>query len=212
MHPKTSMGSAAAVVQPMPGMITSVSHDRLERMLDEALIKADTHKQALKGRLRSNSSFLRWSKRAPTWMVVSLTAAIIVVVAGLFAWRNIPQASMKLASMRANVKASVPTYTPSGFKFAGPAKYNNGVLSITYKAGNRSFVITQQATNWDSSSLETNAVPHNSQVQTSQVKGNTVYIYGSTNNATWVNDGVRHTIQNSASLNSEQLLKIADSF
>ena len=33
--------TTAAIARPVPSMITSVSHQRLERMLDEALIKAD---------------------------------------------------------------------------------------------------------------------------------------------------------------------------
>jgi hypothetical protein len=48
-------------------------------------------------------------------------------------------------------------------------------------------------------------------VQTSVVNGTTVYIYGQTNDAAWVNNGVQYTVQDKASLNSDQLLKIANS-
>jgi uncharacterized protein DUF4367 len=138
---------------------------------------------------------------------------VMVGAATFLAWRNVPQVSMRVASMRASIKGSVPAYIPSGFKFAGPIKYESGSVSMTFKAAEdgKTFTITQQASKWDSSSLKANAVPANSQVQTALVKGTTVYIYGSKNNAAWVNNGIRYTIQGNAELNSDQLSKIADS-
>lgn len=203
--------NAAAATQQLPSMVASVSHQRLERMLDEALIRADAHKKALTGRLSANKGLWQRIKRLPTWLVVSLTVLIILLAGGFLAWRNIPFFSMKVASMRSQIKGSIPSYVPAGFKFAGPIKYQNGSLTMTYHAdGSQSFQITQKASNWDSASLEANAVPHNSQMQTSQIKGTTVYIYGDDNNATWVNNGICYTIRDKAQLNSDQLLKIAD--
>ena len=76
----------------------------------------------------------------------------------------------------------------------------------------RAFTITQQASDWDSASLLANYVSSASQTfQTSQIRGNTVYIYGEGDNATWVNNGIWYTINDRAGLNPDQLLKIAES-
>ena len=116
--------------------------------------------------------------------------------------------------MRAKINASIPGYTPAGFRFEGPIAYQNGTVLMSFKANGdneRTYTIMQQASNWNSDSLAANIIPASSQVQTSQVKGTTVYIYGDSNDATWVNNGIRYSIKDSAKLNSDQLIKIADS-
>lgn len=209
---KTHNDTAAAAAQYPQSLATTMSHQRLERMLDAALIRADAHKKALKGRLSANRGLWQKIKHLPTWFVVCFTIVAFLMAGGYFAWRNIPLLSMKVATLRTQIKGSIPAYVPSGFKFAGPIKYQNGALAINYQAdGSRSFQIVQKASTWDSAALEANAVPHNSQMQTSQIKGTTVYIYGDENNATWVNNGVVYIINDKAQLGSEQLLKIADS-
>lgn len=211
--PAKSTTSATALIFRPPSLVTSVSHQRLERMLDEALIKADAHKQALSEHLRKKHRLRRVYRYLPRWLVIALTVLVAFSAGGYFAWRNIPQASMRLASLRADIKGTLPDYVPSGFKFSGPIRYQQGAISLTFKSAGdgRSFTITQQASNWDSASLASNAIPENSKVQTSQVKGATVFIYESGDKATWVSNGIRYTIEGNAQLNSDQLLKIAES-
>lgn len=192
--------SAVALAAPLPNVLAGLSHQRLEKMLDAALLSADAQKRALRVR------------RLPRWLVATLAVVVVAVGGTLFAWKNIPQASMKVAGLKAHINSSVPAYVPSDFKFAGPVESHDGTASMTYRSASndgQSFTIKQQASNWDSSTLEAN-IPK-SQVQTSQVKGTTVYIYGANNNATWVNNGIRYTIEDNAQLNSGELLKVADS-
>lgn len=201
--------SLQSVAPPLPSMVTSVSHQHLERLLDHALTQADTHKQALKSRTKG------WRRiaLAPKWLSVGASSLALLLLAGFFAWQNIPQVSMRLAATKAHVSASVPAYTPSGYSYAGPISAANNQVKISYKASanpQSSFAITQQASNWDSSSVAANAVPASSQVQTSQVNGTTVYIYGTGNDAKWVNHGVLFTLQDKANLSSDQILKIAN--
>jgi len=205
-----SSTSTAVALRP-PSMITSVSHQRLERMLDKALIGADAHKKALNGRLNRKGRLARRLGFLPRWLTISIVAMVVVLVGSYFAWRNIPYISMKFASVRAQVKGSLPDYIPSGFKFAGPIEYQSGTISMKFQTEteDRYFTIVQQASNWDSSSLEANTVPDDSRVQTSQVKGTTVYNYG--NRTTWVNNGSKYTIQDNAKLNYDELRKIAES-
>ncbi len=196
-----------------PSLITSVSHHRLERMLDEALIKADAHKQASKGRFSKAKGKFSKAGRIKKWSSIAVLAVITSSVALFFAYRNVPQFSTVFASMKSDVKTSIPAYVPSGYKFAGPAKTIGEGVSITYKGGyaGDSYTLTQEKSSLDSTSLKDNVIPKNSEVQSSQVKGTTIYIYNSNTSAAWVNNGVKYVIKGSAKLSPDQLLKIADS-
>ena len=208
--PTKAAGASSDVGRPLPSMVQSVSHQRLERMLDEALIQADAHKKSRK--TGNGSKRLGRLRIMPRWMVVSFALLTLVSAGAFIAWHNIPYASMKIASLRAQVKGSLPAYTPSGFKFAGPIKYEQGAISMTYKdAGDHSYTLEQEASAWDSSSLDENAVPDDSQVQKSQVKGTTVYYHSSDCQATWVNNGKRFVIHDNCLLDPSEISKIASS-
>lgn len=201
-----------AVSKPLPSLVTSVSHQQLERLLDEALTKADAHKKALNG--RSRTGLWQKVKFAPRWLTFGVAFVVLVVVAGFVAWHKIPQVAMRVASTRAHVDAKIPAYTPTGFSLATPVKYENGSVSVKFKAnddGSRSFTLIQKSSNMDSKSLADSVIPRGAQVQTSTINGTTVYIYGDNNDAAWVNHGVQYTIADNADLNSDQLLKLADS-
>lgn len=204
--------STAIAVRPMPSMVTSVSHQRLERMLDEALIHADTHKKALSDRLAGKRRLSRHFRFLPRWLTITVVAFIVVSAGTYFAWRNVPGVSLKFTSLRSQVRGSVPAYVPSGFKFAGPVQYEDGALIMTFKSKSdgRSFTFLQKASNWNSSSLEANSLPNDAQVQTSQVKGTTVY-FDKDNNASWVNNQISSKIKNDAGLTTDQIAKIAGS-
>jgi hypothetical protein len=206
-----SAPSASAAVRPLPSMVTSVSHQQLERLLDHALAKADAHKQILRGHKAKKSLLNRFIPRV--WAAVIVTTAILAI-AGFLAWQNLPQFSMRVAAIRTGVQASVPAYAPSGFNFAAPVSYNAKSVTLHYRSTTDptlSFTLTQQASNLDSESLAKTVIPVNTQVQTSQVDGTTVFIHGADNDAAWVNRGIWYTIDNSARLSSNQLLRIVES-
>ncbi len=199
---------AKAVPQPLPSMVVSASHQRLERMLDEALIRADAHKEMMRRRSRNP---LNRITRLPRWLVISVILVVLILLVGFFAWRNIPQVAVKVAGEQAHVSATFPAYAPSGFSVAGSISHQGNSVVIKYHNQNYTYDITQTSSSWDSTSLAANAIAPGSQVQTSQVQGTTVYIYGQQNNATWVNNGVWYKLQNHASLTSDQILKIVQS-
>lgn len=148
----------------------------------------------------------------PKWLTVGASALVLTTAAGLFAWQNIPQVAVKVASSRASVNASAPAYTPEGYRFSAPISYTKGLVTVRYQSANgQSYEITQQSSRLDSTSLASTVLSSEANVQTSQVKGNTVYIYGDKNDATWVNNGVRYTIVDNAGLDSNQILRIAGS-
>lgn len=211
--PAAAAAASASSREVMPSMVTSVSHQHLERLLDQALHRADAHKKAMQGKLPGRS----WWRRtldAPRWASLGTAFLIIAILGAFFAWQNVPQVSMRLAATKSSVNASVPDYTPPGFSFAGPIQYTNSSVTMDFKANSddaRNFKITQEKSTETSPSLAANSLADDSTVQTSQVNGTTVYIYGDQNHATWVNHGVRYTIQDNAKLDTEQILKIAGS-
>jgi len=204
--------SSTAIAKPLPSLITSVSHRHLERLLDQALTNADAHKQALRAQLKGNGFWQRVG-RAPKWLSISLLLLVILVLGGFFAWQNIPSVAVKVTSLRAHISASTPSYTPSGFKFAGLTNYHSGAITIQYKANSdasRTFAITQEKSNLNSPSLVATELSGNTS-QSSQINGKTVYIYGSDNDAAWVDHGIKYSIDDHANLNADQILKIAGS-
>jgi hypothetical protein len=208
-----NQSSNSILYKPLPSMVTSASHKQLERMLDEALTRADAHKKALR---RQSSSFGPWQriKSAPRWLSISMSVFAVLLLTAFVAWQKVPQVTMRIAASKAHVNAHVPGYVPSGFSYVAPVQYSDGSVTVKFQAnGNnsRAFSLTQKTSHMESKSLADSVVPANAQVQTSTVNGNTVYIFGNSNDAAWVNNGVAYTIKDAANLNSDQLLKIAGS-
>jgi hypothetical protein len=201
-----------AQANPLPSMVTSASHQQLERLLDLALVQADSHKQRLDH--GANKSFPRRLKFASNWkgLAAGLTAVLLLV--GFFAWQRVPQVAMKVTAMRAHVNASLPAYVPQGYSFAGPVKHSGRSVTVRFvsaKDSSQSFELTQKISNMNSTSFAATTLPKGTQIQTSQVNGNIIYIYGQTNHAAWVNHGMAYTIKDNAHLDSDQLLRIAGS-
>lgn len=206
---RTAHSSVNPVPAPAPSMITSVSHQKLERMLDEALVKADAHKAAMQYQAARHFWRRRWLSGPRRW-VVMLVFFLALGSSIFIAWQKVPQLSLKAASLRVHFKAVAPSYKPEGYKVSGPAKASAGAVSLTYQSGvdGSSYVVSQSTSNLTSAMVANTVVPHGASVQTSEVDGNTVYIYGTDDNAAWVNNGVLYTIKNSANLNSDELIKI----
>lgn len=211
--PKYSPSAAppASTSVALPSMVTSASHQKLERMLDVALTRADAHKQAL----RYHAARHFWQRPGflgrRTGLKLSLIVVLVLVAGGFAAWQKFPQLSIKLAAAKAHITASVPSYKPEGYSLAAPAQAINGQVLIKYKAvsdASQGYDITQQPSDMTSTSLANTLAPGGAQMQTSQVGGNTVYIYGSDNNAAWVNNGVLYKLSDHAHLSSDEILNI----
>jgi len=151
----------------------------------------------------------------PRWLAVGTILAVALLIAAFVTWNNVPQLAVRVASISSDVKASVPDYVPAGFGFEGPLAFNDNSVTMKFKSNadpSRNYSIVQKNSDWDSASLLANYLEPEAQTyQTSKVKGATVYIYGEQNNATWVDSGKWYTIKDNANLNTDQLLKIAES-
>lgn len=146
--------------------------------------------------------------------VLSIAAGVFVTlfVGGLIMYRNLPQLAMKLASTRAGVNASLPSYKPSGYDLAGPVQYTSGTVTVSYKSvtNDNGYQVVQKSSDWTSQSLLENFVSAKEPYQTFQDKGRTIYIYEDTS-ATWVSGGVWYQIEGDSDLTSDQLLRIVSS-
>jgi hypothetical protein len=194
----------------VPSLVASASHQKLERMLDAALTQADAHKKALKYEAARHF----WQKPGflgrRRGMKISLFLLFIFTGVLFAAWQKMPALSVKLAGAKAHIGASVPTYKPEGYSLAAPATVQNGSVVLKYKGSNNSdsFELAQTESHMTSSNLPQMVIPKGTQVQTSQVQGNTVYIYGPSNDAAWVNNGMLYTLKDKSKLSSDEIIKI----
>ncbi|HEX5447740.1 MAG TPA: DUF4367 domain-containing protein [Candidatus Saccharimonadales bacterium] len=207
-----STNSKGSIQAPMPSMITSVSHQKLERLLDEALTKADTHKQAL--RYHAARHFWQKHRFGGLHRLFLVFAILVILGAGILtAWQKVPQLSLKVAGLKAHVTPVTPSYKPDGYILASPAKAVSGAVTLKYKSQSDpsdTYELAQTRSRLTSSSVAQSIVPKGASVQTSEVEGNTVYIYGNSNDAAWVNNGVLYKINDDANLSSDQLIKIVE--
>lgn len=207
---KASYRGQAATAPAVPSLVTSMSHKKLEQMLDEALMKADAHKHMMGRSARKTSRFNLFG-RVPRWVGLTVTAIIVLAVAFWLVWQNLPSVAVHVAAARAHVNAALPTYTPEGYSYTGHLEYGGGTVTMQFKdKANHSFTLTQKASDMTSSNLPTTAIPASTPVQTSLIGGTTVYIYGNDNNAAWVNRGVFYNLKNRADLPDDQVLKIVE--
>lgn len=149
-------------------------------------------------------------KRGLISLIVS--ACVLVIIAGVvLAYFFVPSFSVWVASERSGVNATLPVYTPTGYKVSGTAESSLGLVTINYHSDstNNSYTLTQANSNWDSNGvLENKVKPLGGSHQTLSQKGLTIYRY--TTGAVWVNGGVLYTITDEGKLSNEQILQIVD--
>lgn len=161
----------------------------------------------------SNDQKVSWYKRRVKLVPTTFVFMLLFGVGGYYVYSNIPHFALRIASSRAGVQASLPGYKPSGYEFAGPVSYADGVIEMGFKSNSddRSYNIAVKESAWDSQSLLDNFIePMTNDYAIFQQGGLTVYVYNQSN-ATWVDGGTWYTITGNQLMTSEQLLKIADS-
>lgn len=212
-HPLESSFNAVSVapmeVRPAPKSLSTENKSRVHTVLENGLKQAESHKQSYPHAKRSHKPKTKKSKLVS----YGASALAFVLLTGFIAYQNIPNLSMRYASTRSGVSASLPGYQPSGFSLNRNIEYNPGQITLEFSSNSddREFRITQRETSWNSESLYSNYVLAKSdQVQKYEDKGRTIYLYGD-NNATWVNGGIWYDINGDSQLNSDQLIRIATS-
>lgn len=184
-------------------------HDVFQKAIDQAI----SHQAPKIKKPRVHHRIAKKLHVSPRVVSFSSMALAVLSVGSILAYQNMPEIAMKVASARAGLNANLPAYQPSGFSLAGPIKYDSGEVTLNYKSNSdtRAFNVVQKNSSWNSETLLENFVTTTKQpYQTFQANGRTIYIYDG-NKATWVDGGVWFNIDGQANLNSDQLLKIADS-
>ncbi|GAC1392323.1 MAG: hypothetical protein NVSMB46_07910 [Candidatus Saccharimonadales bacterium] len=150
----------------------------------------------------------------PKLLNIGAACLAFIVIGGFFAYQNMPNLAVHLAAQRAGVNAKMPGYQPAGYSVNGPIQAKPGQIVISFHSNatdSRGFSITQSTSSWNSEALLENFVAtNNKQYQTYQDNGKTIYIYDG-GNATWVDAGVWYKVEGTNALNSDQLLRIANS-
>ena len=183
-----------ALSRPMPSVAVASSHQKLERLLDLALARADAHKQS---RRKKHSGAAKLLGILPRWLNVFLIFVIVISLIGFIAWNEIPALSMRLAASKAHVDSSIPNLP--GYIVASPAKEKDGVVTIQLKAEadpSNTVTVTKKAVGaTDPAVLSEKSCPNDNQIQTFSQNGATSFICGQTNKAVGVSNGVMTEIK-----------------
>ena len=178
-----------------------------------AIEQAVSHTQPKAKKHRVHHRIARRLHVSPRLVNFAGVTVFALGIGGFLAYQNLTGIAMQVASTRSGLNASLPTYQPAGFSMAGPIEYEPGEVKLSYKSNsdNRTFEVTQKNSQWNSETLLENYVsPSKEPYQTFQANGRTIYIYEG-NKATWVDGGIWFNIDGKTNLNSDQLLRIADS-
>jgi hypothetical protein len=178
--------------------------ERTNAMLAKALENANGHEPV--GRLKKSKRSGKGRKAA----VAGVMAVLVLGVVGVIGSQNMTNIRLALASAKIGFHADLPDYQPAGYKL-DKLSYGDNALAAMFQAGNKSYLLTEKQSSWDSQALLDNFVSGTDPgYKTADVAGRTVYIY-SDHNATWVSGGIWYTIQTDGSLSDQQLLNLAGS-
>lgn len=155
-----------------------------------------------------NKSFFNFKR-----VSLALCCAIFVVGAAIyFINLAMPGISVQVVAMQNGIDAIYPSYIPKGFSLSG-VKSDGDRLALSFKSDDeKSFVLTEEKSSWNSSALESNYTKplFQNNYSTIREQGLTLYISGS--NCVWVNGGKLFTISSTdAELSKTQLTSIATS-
>jgi hypothetical protein len=141
--------------------------------------------------------------------IVASAAVVLIIAAAILAYIFIPAVSFWVASSRAEVNASLPTYAPVGYSVSTQAESSPGMVKLNYKSSSGDYSISMTNSNWDSDGILENKVkPNSTNYQTFNQKGLTIFVLN--DQAIWVNGGVLYIISSSSELSSDEILRIVD--
>lgn len=184
-----------------------------KKTFEAAITSATSHEQPKIKKPRLHEKIAHKLHLKPKTFVTIMAGAVLLSAGGYAAYNRVPTVAMQFAVARAGVKASLPSYRPAGFGLSGPIEYTPGQISFAFHSNTdqRSFRVVQKSSQWNSETLLENFIhEEKKQFQTLQSNGRTIYIYDGSN-ATWVDGGIWYQIEGNSSLNSDQLIRIANS-
>ena len=206
--PHTAALKPVHASSPAAHMVAAPQASSLD-VFERALQQANSHLQPLVRPAKKTKRSVRRSKQ-----IMSFSAAVLslLIIGAFVAVQNQADLTIRYASHKAGITASLPNYRPIGFS-VGKFKYSAGTVAVQYAnpSSGQNFTLTQTASRWDSQSLKDNFVASaDKNYQVIQSAGRTIYTYGN-NNATWVNGGIWYRIDSAGSLTSNELVDLATS-
>lgn len=137
--------------------------------------------------------------------------AAFLVIGGFITYLNMPNIQLHVASVQAGFKADIPDYKLDGYALQGGIRRDGNTISMRFQSGEHTYVITQQASDWNSQTLaeNTSALTAGNH-KTVQASGRTIYIYNGSN-AVWVNGNVRYDLTTNATLSTDDVTRLASS-
>lgn len=181
------------------------SHVIKQEAISEALQKAPSHKAGAK----EHAPKRKFSRMAS----LASASLALLLLAGYFAYINMPHLSIRVAAAQAGINATYPEYKPDGYSLAGPIAYGQGEVDMKFasNSGPQNFSIKQTKTNWDSSAVQENYVKDKWGDDYMPYSEHGLTIYAHDGDAVWVNGGILYTIEGDAPLSSSQIRSIATS-
>ncbi len=210
-HTNTTSHTVAPATRPLVSAKSPIS--RTDKMLNEGMRVATSHQKPTLKKAKLHHRIggkLGLSKKAASVVASSIA---VLAVGGFFLYQNIPNLSVRYASAKAGVPASLPEYQPAGFDVSKAVEYSPGQLTIAYHANadERKYTITQKNTSWNSEALKDHlAAAMGSEPQSYPDNGQTIYLHNDSS-ADWVAGGVWYSITGDSKLNTDQLIRIATS-
>lgn len=212
---KTVTHTSVLPVKPPPGespVAAPLTHHE-PNMFHRALEQATSHQQPKIKKAKVHHKVAHRLKVSPRMVNIGAAMIGVMLIGGFFAYQNVPNLALRVASARAGVNAAMPGYHPSGYSVKGAIQYSPGQIVISYgsHSDDREFKVTQRKSDWNNDALLSNFVTADKKAyQTYQDNDKTIYMYGS-NSATWVENGIWYQIEGKQALSSDQLLRIAAS-
>lgn len=167
---------------------------------------------ALKLALGEDSATEVAKPKSPARPTAIVMTVIGLALLGAFLWQvNYSDMSVKLASLRAGLTASVPGFVPTGWGKAQSVKTGQGSLSYELVKDGKALKIEQQKSDWDSQAvLEQHVLKHTTDYLALQAQGLTIYMYGD-NQAAWVNQGTLYTLSGDHGIDQDDIIRMATS-
>lgn len=182
------------------------THSKKEAHIKRQLAASTAHKAAPHKRVHQHAPLRR---RAPA---LAAGMAVLVMITGFVVYQSIPGLSVNLASRQAGFSATLPKYTPGGFKLSGPVEYGKGrvVLSFRSNTDDRHYKIEQHPSMLTDTELKEQVAEDTSgKYQAFNDGGQAIFI--TADSATWVKDGVQFSLKGESGLSSTQIVSIASS-
>ncbi len=178
----------------------------------QGLANATSHEQPKLKKSRLNHRIAHKLHIRPKMFNIGAAVLAAILLGGFILYQNLSNLTVRLASVKAGLHASLPSYSPSGFTLKGPVQYAPGQVTLNFHSNSdqRSFQVKQQASSWNSENLlQTYVAKNNQPYQTYQDEGRMVYIDKDSANLVTGTKWVQ--VKSDGTLSSNQMLNIVKS-